>query len=154
MTYQHHQVMLIAGIALTLTYSLSLFIIALGRSSTQHPVSSKGKWIEVLAGHLTLVCPFMESHRRILITGSSLFLQKSPAYLFSSNSDCLWDGMLVAIQLTFFCCAASRCCPKLHTVSLCSFHQASYINSFFSTLTLHQAFYSNFFNINITSSFL
>ena len=61
--HHHHHIVLVARISLTLSRHSSLSLIALGRSSRQHPVSSHSCWMYVRAGRPAFHVP--RKQRRI-----------------------------------------------------------------------------------------
>ena len=74
--YNHHHVVLLARISLTLSRHFSLSFITSGRSSGLHPVSSHSCCMYVQAG-----CPYVGVHRSTSLMSSSLLLQQCPACL-------------------------------------------------------------------------
>ena len=76
-----HHVALVAQISLTLSRHSSLSLIALGRSSGKHPVSSHSCWIYVRAGRPAFARPCVGVHKSTSLMNSSLLLQQCPACL-------------------------------------------------------------------------
>ena len=79
--HHHHHLALVARISLTLSRHSSLSLIALGRSSGQHPVSSHSCWMYVRAGRPAFARPCMGFHKSTSLMSSSLLLQQCPACL-------------------------------------------------------------------------
>ena len=77
----HHHVVPLARISLTLSHHFSLSFIASGRSSGLHPVSSHSCCMYVRAGHPAFARPHVGIHRSTSLMSSSLLLQHCPAYL-------------------------------------------------------------------------
>ena len=78
---QHHHVVPLARIFLTLTLHLSLSFIASGRSSGLHPVSSRSCCMYVRAGRPPFSRPYVGVHRSTSLISSSLLLMQCPACL-------------------------------------------------------------------------
>ena len=74
--HHHHHVVLVALISLTLSRHFSLSIIASGKSSGLHLVSSHSCWMYVRAGRLCVGV-----HKSTSLMSSSLLLQQCPACL-------------------------------------------------------------------------
>ena len=72
---------LTALIPLSLSHYKSLSAIFLSKFLRWHLVSLQCWWMQVFAGQLTLVCPCLRVHWRILLMSLSLFLQQCPTYL-------------------------------------------------------------------------
>ena len=70
-----------ARISLTLSCHFSLSLIASGRSSGLHPVSSHSCWMYVRAGRPAFAQLCVGVHKSISLLSSSLFLQQCPACL-------------------------------------------------------------------------
>ena len=79
--YHHHHVALVARISLALSRYSSLSFIALGRSSGQHPVSSRSCWMYVRAGRPAFARPCVGLHKSTSLMSSSLLLQQCPVCL-------------------------------------------------------------------------
>ena len=79
--YHHHHVVPLVWISLTLSRHSSLLLIAFGRSSGLHPVSSHSCCMYVRGGHPTFAWPYMGVHRSTSLMSSSLLLQQCPACL-------------------------------------------------------------------------
>ena len=79
--HHHHHVVLPAWISLTLSRHFSLSVIASGRSSGLHPVSSHSCCKYVRAGHPAFARPYVGFHRSTLLMSYSLLLQQCPACL-------------------------------------------------------------------------
>ena len=78
--FYHHHVPP-ARIYLTLSHHFSLSIIASGRSSGLHPVSSQSCCMYVRAGRAAFARPYIGVHRSTSLMSSSLLLQQCPASL-------------------------------------------------------------------------
>ena len=74
-TNNHHHVVLVARISLTLSRHFSLSFIASGRSSGLHPVSSHSCWMYVRAGCPAFARPYVAVHKSKSLMSSSLLLQ-------------------------------------------------------------------------------
>ena len=70
-----------ARISLTLSRHFSLSLIASGRSSGLHPVSSHSCCMYIRAGRPAFTRPYAGVHRSTLLMSSSLLLQQCPACL-------------------------------------------------------------------------
>ena len=79
--YNHHHVMPLSRISLTLSRYFSLSFIASGRSSGLHPVSSYSCCMYVLTGRPAFARPYVGLHWSTLLMSSSLLLQQCPACL-------------------------------------------------------------------------
>ena len=77
----HHHVVPPARISLTLYHHFSWSLIASGRSSGLHPVSSQSCCMYVRAGHPAFARPYVGVHSSISLMSSSLLLQQCPACL-------------------------------------------------------------------------
>ena len=77
----HHLVVPLARVSLTLSRHFSLSLIASGRSSGLHPVSSHSCWMYVRAGRPASARLYVGVHRSTSFMSSSLLLQQYPAYL-------------------------------------------------------------------------
>ena len=77
----HHHVVRLARISLTLSLHVSLSLIASGRSSGLHPISSHSCCMYVRAGRPAFDWPYVGVHRSTSLTSSSLLLQQCPACL-------------------------------------------------------------------------
>ena len=79
--HHHHHVVPPAQISLTLSRHSSLSLIASGRSSGLHPVSSHSCCMYVRAGSPAFARPYVGVHRRTSLMSSFLLLQQCPACL-------------------------------------------------------------------------
>ena len=79
--HYHHHVVPIARISLTLSRHFSLSVIASGRSSGLHPVSSHSCWMYVRVGRPAFAQPCVGVHKSTSLMSSSLLLQQCPACL-------------------------------------------------------------------------
>ena len=85
LNHHHRHVVLVARISLTLSRHSSLSLIALGRSSGQHPISSHSCWMYVRAGRPAFARPCVGVHKSTSLISSSLLLQQCPACLVRLN---------------------------------------------------------------------
>ena len=79
--HHHHHVVPLSRISLTLSRHSSLSLIAFGRSSGLHPLSSHSCCMYVRAGRSTFSWPYVGVHRSTSLMSSSLLLQPCPACL-------------------------------------------------------------------------
>ena len=79
--YDHHRVLPLARISLTLSRHFSLSFITSGRSSGLHPVSSHSCTLYVLPGRPAFARPYVGVHRSTSLMSSLLLLQQCPACL-------------------------------------------------------------------------
>ena len=79
--HQHHHVVPLARISLTLSRHFSLSFIAFGWSSGLHPVSSHSCCMYVRAGRPAFARPYVGVHRSTTLMSSSLLLQQCPTCL-------------------------------------------------------------------------
>ena len=79
--HHHHHDVRLPWISLTLSLHVFLSIIAFGRSSGLHPVSSHSCCMNVRAGCPAFDWPYAGVHRSTSLTISSLLLQQCPACL-------------------------------------------------------------------------
>ena len=77
----HHHVVPLARISLTLSRYFSLSFIAFGSSLGLHPVSSHSCCMYVRAGRPAFAWPYVGVHRSTSLMSSSLLLQQCPACL-------------------------------------------------------------------------
>ena len=82
--HHHHHVVLVARISLTLSRHFSLSVIASGRSSGLHPVSSHSCWMYIRASRPAFARPYEVGNRSTLIMSSSLLLQQCWSSSFCS----------------------------------------------------------------------
>ena len=73
--YHHHYVVPLARISLSLSRHFSLSLIASGRSSGLHPISSHSCCMYVRAGLPAFAWPYAGTHRSTSLMSSSLLLQ-------------------------------------------------------------------------------
>ena len=99
---QYHHVVPPARISLTLSRHFSRLLIASGRSSGLHPVSSHSCCMYVRAGRPAFARPYVGVHRGTSLMSSSLLLQQCPACLvrltcivFVMGGKCLYSWCLV-----------------------------------------------------------
>ena len=78
---RHHHVVSLARISLTLSRHFTLSLIASGRSSGLHSVSSHSCCMYVREGHPAFARPCVGVHWSTSLTSSSLLLQQYPACL-------------------------------------------------------------------------
>ena len=79
--YHHHPVMPLAWIYRNLSRHFSLSVIASGRSSGLHPVSSHSCWMYVRAGRPAFARSYLGVHKSTSLMSLSLLLQQCPACL-------------------------------------------------------------------------
>ena len=79
--HHHHHVVPPARISLTLSRHFSLLLIASGRSSGLHPVSSHSCCMYVRAGRPAFAWPYAGVYRSTSLMSSSFLLQQCPACL-------------------------------------------------------------------------
>ena len=79
--HDHHHVVPLARISLTLSRHFSLSFIASSRSSGLHPVSSHSCWMYIRAVHPAFARPYVGVYRSTSLMSSSLLLQQCPACL-------------------------------------------------------------------------
>ena len=79
--HHHNHVVLPARISLTLSRHFSLWLIATGRSSGLHPVSSQSCCMYVRAGRPAFARPYVGVHRNTSLMSLSLLFQQWPACL-------------------------------------------------------------------------
>ena len=79
--WNHHLVVPLARISLTLSRHFSLSFIASGMSSGLHPVSSHSCWVYVRAGRPAFARSYVGVRRSTSLMSSSLLLQQCPACL-------------------------------------------------------------------------
>ena len=123
--YHHHHVALVAQISLTLSRHSSLSLIALGRSSGQHPVSSHSCWMYVRAGRPAFARPCVGVHKSTSLMSSSLLLQQCPACLVHLT----WIVFMIGGRwrtVGVLWGVAARTCSRLHAAFSCNCRLASY----------------------------
>ena len=79
--WNHHHVVPLAQIFLTLSRHFSQSFIASSRSLGLHPISSHSCCMYVRAGHPAFARPYVGFHRSTSLMSSSLLLQQCPACL-------------------------------------------------------------------------
>ena len=79
--HHHHHAVPLARIFRTLSRHFSPSLIASGRSSRLHPVSSHSCCVNVRAGRSAFARPYVGVHRSTSLMSSSLLLQQCPACL-------------------------------------------------------------------------
>ena len=105
--------MLAARISLTLSRHSSLSLIALGRSSGQHPVSSHSCWMYVRAGRPTFARPCVGIHKSTSLMSSSLLLQQCPACLVRLT----WIVFVIGGRWPYSWCLVGCCCQDLFRIA-------------------------------------
>ena len=111
--HNHHHVVLVAWISLTLSRHFSLSFIASGRSSGLHPVSSHSCWIYVRAGHPAFVWPYVGVHKSTSLMILSLLLQQCPACLV-----CLtWIVFVIGGRWPYSWCLVECCRQDLFKIA-------------------------------------
>ena len=111
--YNHHHVVLVARISLTLSRHFSLSFIASGRSSGQHHVSSHSCWMYVRAGRPAFVRPCVGVHKCTSLMSSSLLLQQCPACLVRLT----WILFVIGGRWPYSWCLVGRCCQDLFKIA-------------------------------------
>ena len=91
---------------LTLSRHSSLSLIALGRSSGQHPVSSHSCWMYVRAGRPAFARPCVGIHKSTSLMSSSLLLQQCPACLVRLT----WIVFVIGGRWPYSWCLVGCCC--------------------------------------------
>ena len=110
--HHHHHVVLVARISLTLSRHFSLSFIATGRSSGQHPVSSRSCWMYVRAGRPAFARPCVGVHKSTSLMSSSLLLQQCPACLV-----CLtWIVFVIGVRWLYSWCLVGCCRQDLFKI--------------------------------------
>ena len=109
----HHHIALVARISLTLSRHSSLSIIALGRSSGQHPVSSHSCWMYVRAGRPAFARPCVGIHKSTSLMSSSLLLQQCPACLVRLT----WIVFVIGGRWPYSWCLVGCCCQDLFRIA-------------------------------------
>ena len=95
----HHDVVPLARISLTLSHHFSLSFIASVNSSGLNPVSSHSYCMYVRAGRPDFAWPYVGVHRSTSLMSSSLLFQQCPCMSGSSNLDSFRDVRQVAVYL-------------------------------------------------------
>ena len=124
--HHHHQnhVVPLARISRTLSRHFSLSVIASGRSSGLHPVSSNSWCVYVRAGLPAYARPYVGVHRSTSLMSSSLLLQQCPACLFRLTwiVSCWEAGGRIVVALWG---VAARTCSMLLATFLCNWSLTS-----------------------------
>ena len=108
----HHHVVLVAGISLTLSRHFSLSFIASGRSSGEHPVSSHSCWMYVRAGRLAFARSCVGVNKSTSLMSSSLLLQQWPACLVRLT----WIVFVIGGRWPYSWCLAGCCRQNLFKI--------------------------------------
>ena len=111
--YQHHHVVLVARIYLTLSRHFSLSFIPSGWSSWQHPVSSHSCWMYVRAGHPAFARPCVWVHKSTSLMSSSLLLQQCPACLVRVT----WIVFVIGGRWLYSWCLVGCCHQDLFKIA-------------------------------------
>ena len=109
----HHHIALVARISLTLSRHSSLSLIALGRSSGQHPVSSHSCWMYVRAGRPPFARPCVGVHNSTSLMSSSLLLQQCPACLVRLT----WIVFVIGGRWPYSWCLVGCCRQDLFKIA-------------------------------------
>ena len=134
--YHHHHVAPPVRISLTLSRHFSLSLIASGRSSGLHPVSSHSCCMYVRAGRPTLAHPYVGVHRSTSLMSSSLLLHQCPACLVRRT--CIVFVMGASVRIVGVSWGAvTRTCLILLSTFLCNFRPASSPAGFVSVHVVH-----------------
>ena len=109
----HHHVLPLAWISLTLSRHFSLSFIAFGRSSRLHPISSHSFCMYVRAGRPAFAQPYEGIHRSTSLMSSSLLLQQCPACLV-----CLtWIVFMMGGRWLYSWCLVGHCRQDLFNIA-------------------------------------
>ena len=111
--HHHHHVALVARISQTLSRHSSLSLIALGRSSGQHPVSSHSCWMCVRAGRPAFARPCVGVHKSTSLKSSSLLLQECPACLVRLT----WIVFVIGGRWPYSWCLVGCCRQDLFKIA-------------------------------------
>ena len=111
--HHHHHVALVARISLTLSRHFSLSFIASGRSSGQHPVSSRSCWMYVRAGRPAFARPCVGVHKSTSLMSSSLLLQQCPACLVRLT----WIVFVIVGRWPYTWCLVGCCRQDLFKIA-------------------------------------
>ena len=110
----HHHVVPLARISLTLSHHFSLSFIASGRSSGLHPVSSHSCCMYVRAGCPTFARPYVMVHRSTSLMSSSLLLQQCLACLVRLT----WIVFVMGGRWPYRWCFVGCCHQDLFNIAL------------------------------------
>ena len=111
--HHHHHVEPLARISLILTRHFSLSLIASGRSSGLHPVSSLSCCMYVRAGRPAFARPYVGVHRSTSLMSSSLLLQQCPACLVRLT----WIVFVMGGKWPYSWCLVGCCCQELFNIA-------------------------------------
>ena len=111
--YHHHHDVRLARISLTLSLHVSLSLIAPGRSSGLHPISSHSCYMNVRAGCPAFDWPYAGVHRSTSLTISSLLLQQCPACLV--RLACI--VFVIGGRWPYSWCLVGCCCLDLFNIA-------------------------------------
>ena len=109
----HHHVVLVARISLTLSRHFSLSFITSCRSSGQHPVSSHSCWMYVHAGRPAFARPCVGVQRSTSLMSSSLLLQQCPACLVRLT----WMVFVIGGRWPYSWCLVGCCFQDLFKIA-------------------------------------
>ena len=109
----HHHIALVARISLTLTRHSPLSLIALGRSSGQHPVSSHSYWMYVRAGRPAFARPCVGVPKSTSLMSSFLLLQQCPACLVRLT----WIVFVIGGRWPYSLCLVGCCRQDLFKIA-------------------------------------
>ena len=113
MCRHHHHIVLPARISLTLSHHVSLSLIASGRSSGLHPISSQSCCMYVRVGRPAFARPYVGVHRSTSLMSSSLLLQQCPACLV-----CLtWIVFMMGGRWPYHWCFVGCCLQDLFNIA-------------------------------------
>ena len=110
--HQHH-VVLQAQISLTHSLHFSLLLIASGRSSGLHPISSHNYSMYVWASRPAFSRPYVGVHRSTLLMTSSLLLQQCPACLVRLT----WIVFVMGGRWRYSWCLVGFCHQDLFSIA-------------------------------------
>ena len=111
--HDHHHVVPLARISLTLSRHFSLSFIASGRSSGLHPVSSYSCCLYVRAGRPAFAWSYAGVHRSTSLMSSSLLLQQCPACLVRLTCIVFVTGS----RWPYSWCLVGCCCQDLFNIA-------------------------------------
>ena len=109
----HHHVVPLARISLTLSRHFSLSLIASGKSSGLHPVSSHSCCMYIRAGRPAFAQPYVGVHTSTSIMSSSLLLQQCPACLVRLA----WIVFVMGGRWPYSWCIVGCCCLDLFNIA-------------------------------------
>ena len=109
----HHHVVPLARISLTLSSHFSLSFIASSRSSGLHSESSQSCCMYFRAGRPAFAWPYVGVHRSTSLTSSSLLLQQCPACLVRLT----WIVLVMGGRWPYSWCLVGCCRQDLFNIA-------------------------------------